>query len=388
MVRKIAFIFLIFSFFNNICAQTTAKIDQIKINSKELNQKREFFVFTPTIYSTSPYSYYDVIYVFDAQNRELFDYTHSIISFLSNTSKNYIVVGIISPYYEKQDYGRNNDMLPVLQSEESKKRYGKYSGNADNFLKYVKNEVVPYVEANYRTLSHRTAVGHSLSASFILYSMFNAPELFDNYIAISPNFAFDNERLVKDLSRFDFNTIKTTQYLYVSNADEGIDYWQEWKPAREKAHSFLNDSLKSDNIKVVIKDFSSETHWSTFPPSLNFALTYYFNQISEQQQNELSTAEYEVTILVKVPNKNDELYITGNQTSLGNWNPGLVKMTKKSDFEREIKVKLHSPAQFKFTKGSWDTEAEVKNGEMQNLTIKPEKQQKYKFEIVKYNQTN
>ncbi len=367
-----------------IYGQEIARIDNVKIHSNALNQEREILVYTPAGYDESPYTYYDVIYVFDAQNREFFDYTHSIISFISNTSKKYIVVGITSPYNEILDYSRRNDFLPNPQNTDTSEENGKYAGNANNFLGYVQNEVVKYIETNYRTLSHRTAIGHSLGASFVIYSLLNEPDLFDNYIAISPNFAFDEERLVKDLYHVDFSKIKTIKYLYLSHANEGLDYWQEWKPAREKAYSFLRDSLKSDNVKVVIKEFPNETHWSTFPLSLNFALNQYFETIYDQQHQELSSDDYEVTVLVKVPGKADEIYITGNQINLGNWNPGQIRMNKISDYEREIKLKLKSPAQFKFTKGNWETEAEIKNGIMENITIKPESKQKHQYEIVGY----
>ncbi|WP_431157816.1 alpha/beta hydrolase-fold protein [Winogradskyella poriferorum] len=66
------------------------------------------------------------------------------------------------------------------------------------------------------------------------------------------------------------------------------------------------------------------------------------------------------TIKVIVPNNTDEVYITGNQESLGNWNPNLVKMEKISDYERSISVVLTYPAEFKFTKGDWNTEGIIK----------------------------
>lgn len=384
-MKKTTFLLLFFSLINIIKGQEIAQIDNIKINSKELNQKREILVYTPKNYTENQYSYYDVFYVFDSQNREFFDYTHSIISFLNDADKKFIVVGIPSPYIEKLNYARNNDLLPYPKNTAIKDFYGGYAGNANNFLSYVKNEVVPYIENHYRTLKHRTAIGHSLSASFVIYSLLNEPNLFDNCIAISPNFSFDKERLVDDLYHFDFSKLKTNKYLYLSNANEAENQ-KEWKLTREKVYSYLKDSLKTDKLKFTIKDFSNENHWSTFPPSLNFAIKYYFNTIFPEQQNELSTEEYEITINVKVPNKDDTLFITGNQMSLGNWNPNQIKMNKKSDFERELKVKIHSPAQFKFTKGNWETEAVIKNGTMENLTIIPKDKKEYHFEITQFNE--
>ena len=60
------------------------------------------------------------------------------------------------------------------------------------------------------------------------------------------------------------------------------------------------------------------------------------------------------SIKVSVPDTTDEVYIVGNQDALGNWEPDKIKMKKISDREREIELKLTFPAEFKFTRGSWD----------------------------------
>jgi predicted alpha/beta superfamily hydrolase len=64
-----------------------------------------------------------------------------------------------------------------------------------------------------------------------------------------------------------------------------------------------------------------------------------------------------IKIKVTVPNKTDDVYIVGNQLNLGDWNPDKVKMTEISDFEREISIELTFPAAFKFTRGTWSSEA-------------------------------
>ena len=123
-----------------INAQSIARVETKKIQSKFLKQEREILIYTPIDYDWRVNEYFDVIYVFDSQNREFFDYSNSIISFLPNNGKSFIVVGITSPFNEELNYGRNNDLLPVLKTEDSQKRYGTYSGNADNFLEFISNE--------------------------------------------------------------------------------------------------------------------------------------------------------------------------------------------------------------------------------------------------------
>lgn len=383
MKLKLGIILLAKIFFNQTFAQQIARVENVKIQSKFLNQEREILIYTPADYDWRTNEYFNVIYVFDSQNREFFDYTSSIISFLTDGNQSFIVIGISSPYNEELDYSRNSDLLPVLETASSKDRYGNYSGNADNFLGYVSSEVIPYINSNYRTLNHNIVVGHSLGASFILYSLLEKPNLFENYIAISPNLAYDEDKLSKALTNFDYSKIKKPTFIYLSNANEGIEYWKEWKPAREQVYSFFKDSLTEKNITVEIGNFPDNNHWSTFPPSLNKALEFYFKSIQNKQYSELSKDENEVTIKVKVPKKKDTIYITGNQTNLADWNPEKIKMKKISNYEREITLKLKSPAQFKFTRGNWDSEANVV-GTYGNVIIKPELKKAFDFEIENY----
>lgn len=370
-------------FSNAVYCQQIATIENVKINSSVLNQEREILIYTPANYNEDLYVYYDVIYVFDSQNRELFDFTHSSLSFIeTNENKQFIVVGITSPAYESLDYYRNNDMLPTPKNVDPETFYNGYSGNADNFLNFVSKEVMPYIENNYRTMSNKVSVGHSLGASLILYSFITNPEVFDSYIAISPNLSYDKERIASDFINKNYAAIKTPKFIYLSHADEGINYWKPWKPAREKVYDFINESTEKENLTIVVDSFPQKNHWSTFAPALTSGLTNYF-KYSEQQEKELSEETYHVTITVVVPNKNDKVFITGNQAGIGNWNVKELKLNKISDFERQIKLEVHSPAMFKFTRGTWETEAIVKHNDgMQNITIKANEKANFNFEII------
>lgn len=92
------------------------------------------------------------------------------------------------------------------------------------------------------------------------------------------------------------------------------------------------------------------------------------------------------TIRIMVPNKTDEVFIVGNQDALGNWNPAKIKTQKISDLEREIKLNLTFPAEFKFTRGSWDNEGYSNNfwEENANFKIETNSQRLFNYKILSW----
>lgn len=355
-----------------------AKVEEIIFDSKEMGQKRQVIIQTPMNYNVLDFQYYNVIYVFDAQMRPLFDYTSGIANLMG---AGVIVVGVKSTWIKEEMYGRNHDLVP----SDTKMRLGpKSGGNAEAFLSFVKNEVMPYVESNYRTMPHNVAVGHSLSASFLLYAMVNEPDLFNNYIAVSPNLAYDNQRLVKDLRNFDSKQFSSPTYLYMSHADEHLGY-PEWGKANKNAYTLLRDTLANDNFIVEIEEYPEETHQTTLVPSLHTAMKTYLGSMLPRQNLLLSKEEYEITIRLDLPVEGEEIYIAGNQEALADWQTGNVKMKHISPYEREITLTVHDPVEFNFYKGKGDAKAWVAFGDggrsNQSIMIRPEEGGVYHYRL-------
>lgn len=57
--------------------------------------------------------------------------------------------------------------------------------------------------------------------------------------------------------------------------------------------------------------------------------------------------------------ESEDIFLTGNNQQLANWNPGTVKMNRMNDstFTKSFFFKPNTFLEFKFTKGSWETEA-------------------------------
>ena len=60
-------------------------------------------------------------------------------------------------------------------------------------------------------------------------------------------------------------------------------------------------------------------------------------------------------------------------------------MKKTSDFERQITLKIHTPAQFKFTRGTWDNEALIDGIEgIPNLQLEVSKDSEAVYKVLNW----
>ena len=256
-------------------------IETKKIHSTVLDQERKIWIYLPWQYDDYSDKSLEVIYVFDAQSRAYFDVIHSMTQFIGGEEFAFIVVGIESPFIEEKNQSRNRDFLPEPKSREAIEKYGEYSGGADHFLAFLKTEAIPFIDRNYRTLPTRVAVGHSTGGTLITYCLLKEPGLFDAYLAISPNLAYDRGQMVDRLKKFQPEDLAREKYVFISNANENkktAARWSGWSESRESVIDILKNEKFDSKIKLETMDFSAtENHGSTFPPAAFYGLKSYIN---------------------------------------------------------------------------------------------------------------
>lgn len=239
-----------------------------------------------------------------------------------------------------------------------------------DLAKFIKEELQPYIRSHYRTTEHSLGIGHSLGASFMAYALINN-DPFDDYFLLSPNFAYgkDHMLLAQQFVNYQFGMDKN-RFLYFSDAgEENEPYeWTAWKPARELVYAYLTSGKIPNNVVYEQKSYTDYDHYSSFPIALLDAYKDYFlyrdsmfNVANAQDNSTLSNETYKKHIEIIVTDPKQEVFITGNQESLGNWEPSKIKLKHINDSVRAIDVELRLPAQFKFTLGDWSKEASFKN---------------------------
>lgn len=157
---------------------------------------RDFTVRLPASYPREPRRRYPVIYVLDGPPLDGHTAEGTVRVAGAGVAPEMIVVGIPN----MQRAGRSRDFLPPWLS--FRRRDGSpFTGGADKFLRFLRDELVPRIERDYRTAAPRLLVGHSLGAIFVCYSLGAAPALFDARFAHSPAIWRDEDAVVADVAR-------------------------------------------------------------------------------------------------------------------------------------------------------------------------------------------
>jgi predicted alpha/beta superfamily hydrolase len=72
------------------------------------------------------------------------------------------------------------------------------SGRAGLFLKFINDELLPFIESTYRLAPFRVLYGHSIAGLFVVSAVFDELSQFSGYIATSPSLWWDDELVTRE----------------------------------------------------------------------------------------------------------------------------------------------------------------------------------------------
>lgn len=277
MNRYFIILIIILTFFRLtiLHSQTTASqqkqvsldnTEQFSIDSKYVSEKYTIQVGLPATYTYSHKSY-PVVYVLDGEKS--FGIAKGLTDWLvfSNEIKEVIVVGIRygNGWWEKRsrDYTQYKDTVYY---------YYPKAGGADNFLGFIKNELFPLIDKNYRTIKDsNTIVGLSFGGLLSSYVLFTQPEMFKGYIIISPSLFWNGNSILKTEADFfsKHKVLSKNVYLAYGSLDD-----RDWviNPTNELLQ--VVQTHKYEGFKFTPEIFKGETHISVFPVALTHGLKY------------------------------------------------------------------------------------------------------------------
>jgi len=91
---------------------------------------------------------------------------------------------------------------------------------ADLSIAFLKEELIPFIEKNYRTNSFRILYGHSVGGLFTMYTLFNYPQLFTAYIAGSPWFQTNDQYWLKHIEQMAAKKNLDGKFLFMTVGKE------------------------------------------------------------------------------------------------------------------------------------------------------------------------
>jgi hypothetical protein len=198
---------------------TIGKVDSIW--SPTLKETRRFLVHTPTSYHDSTYlpQRYPVLYLLDGDAH--FHSVTGLLQFLSaGINGVFLIPEMIVVAIPNTD--RTRDLTPTHVEKDPQGKpqpFLKTSGGMANFFQFLKTELIPKVEAGYRTAPYRVFVGHSLGGITTINALYTIPETFNAYVAIDPSLWYDDRLLLKKAKDF-FSTAKlANRALFVAQAN-------------------------------------------------------------------------------------------------------------------------------------------------------------------------
>lgn len=166
--------------------------EQFQIVFDAADEERTINVYLPHSYHPDSTRTYPVIYLLDGSMDEDFLHIVGLVQFGSMPWIHHlpesIVVGI-SNVDRVRDFTDSSSL--ALDSEEFPT-----SGGSKNFIEFIEKTLFPTIESNYQVSDQRTIIGQSLGGLLATQILLEKPEMFDDYIIVSPSLWWDDESLL------------------------------------------------------------------------------------------------------------------------------------------------------------------------------------------------
>ncbi|MCA0931304.1 alpha/beta hydrolase [Lutimonas saemankumensis] len=233
-------------------------------SSKIMGEDRPIIISLPQNYAESEADY-PVLYLTDG----LQNIWHSIgtAEVLTRTGSMppMIIVGIEST-------NRDRDFSPT--ADENWPR----SGGGPKFSDFIEKELIPYIDANYRTHPFRILEGHSLGGLFTVSVLLNKPDLFDAHIIMSPSLWWKQQEIIKQAETFFKSQPNLEKRLFfgIGTNESGTEWGM-----RKELQNFIDvlKANKPEKVEFKHQEMLNEGHMSSTLLSNYYGLKFIFSDM-------------------------------------------------------------------------------------------------------------
>lgn len=211
-----------------------------KYNSEVLNDTRNLNIYLPKNYDKDSISNFPLAIVLDGH--KLFDLYVGASNYYAELDQapEQIIVGIDMKESRNKDAGY--DMIN-----------GNLDNNSENFYRFIRDEMIPYIEASYKTSPFLTIVGESLTANYITHFLKEEYSIFNAYICLNPTLSNTIKNQIESYRLEELSSEDNTFYFYLSSNPFSNDN------KKEKIKNFgeFIKSYEIDNFNVVFDELKS-----------------------------------------------------------------------------------------------------------------------------------
>jgi hypothetical protein len=236
------------------------------LESEAVGRGFHIYVMVPDDYDPADSEAYPTVYVLDGGGLfPLFSAYYRYLNF-GEEIPDAIIVGIS---YGTDDFAEGNFRSTDYTALSDERDYW---GGAENFQRFLSDELFPVIEAGYRSRADRRIVfGQSIGGQFVLYTALTQPELFWGHIASNPAL---HRNLPFFLERFSYARETGPSKLFVGSGT--LDDPQYREPAQEWIRHWNARSKKPWQLKTM--DLEGHTHMSAPPAAFRHGMRWLFSE--------------------------------------------------------------------------------------------------------------
>lgn len=230
----------------------------IEIKSIVLDENRTLNIYLPLSYELDSAKNYPVIYLLDGSKDEDFIHVSGIVQFGSfswiNILPESIVVGIAN-------VDRKRDFTSPSQNKRDRKDYPT-TGHSEKFIQFLESELQPFIESSFRTEGTTTIIGQSLGGLLATEILFKKPDMFNNYVIVSPSLWWNDEKLLET----EPVAYEDNKSIYISVGKEGKVMERTAKELHEKL-----TALEKKNTRLFFEFLPNRSHGDALHTSVYHA---------------------------------------------------------------------------------------------------------------------
>lgn len=265
-MKKILFVICVFCTVISSAQQSFTH----SLSSTELGAKRDLKIYLPKSYSQDSIRQYPMTIVLDADYMFDLYVGNSVLFANKDKAPEQIVVGISQPgdlRYKDCSYDKNTS---------------RPTNDATDFFNFIRDEVLYYMEENYRISPFKTIVGNTITANFVNYFFIDKQPEFNAYININPYYADEVPAAVGDIA----NTVKNnTYYYYVCSGD----YLSQKRRDRIAYADATLASVEKEKFNFKYENLDGATTVSSIGQAIPTAMAFIFEIYSSISKEEFET---------------------------------------------------------------------------------------------------